>query len=440
MAGPAIREGRSFLTVRSVTFEMARAHGWIRAAALSAAAASLVLLFARSWRIDYPYSIDFQVYWLAGSRVAAGEADRLYEPGGGPERGLPLTLPRNEFKNLPIVSLAFVPFAGLDYPAAKRLFWWIGLASLLGSAILIGAYVLPETVGDVWIRVGWAVALLCSMAPAHTSLRHGQTTPVVLLALTGYVVAELRRRRTAAGALLAAASLVKLPVLGLAALDAVRRRWRVFATWLAVLASIVALSVILFGPALHVPYLQGLGEHAGTVMTGHNNQSVVAVVQRLAHGVAVYDWEPRPLSWSLRVAAAIVTALLGAGVWRALVRFPAAGDPPDAARFRLETPAVLAFGIVAMPVAWDHYFLLLAPLVAALATGLLRGGSSRPFVSATLALCYLALALPTPQAVLDGASDWGLPGSLLISHYFFGAVLVLGLAAAGPGPERTRDD
>ena len=48
-------------------------------AAALAALLSLALLGVRSWRIDYPYSIDFQVYWLAGSRVATGEAASLYE-------------------------------------------------------------------------------------------------------------------------------------------------------------------------------------------------------------------------------------------------------------------------------------------------------------------------------------------------------------------------
>ncbi len=93
-----------------------------------------------------------------------------------------------------------------------------------------------------------------------------------------------------------------------------------------------------------------------------------------------------------------------------------------------------------MPVAWDHYFLLLAPAMATLAAGLSRGGgwSSRPAASVALALAFLAVALPTPQAVLDRAAEWGLPGSLMISHYFFGAVLIVGFAMAAPGPSQTR--
>ncbi|MHC4819277.1 MAG: hypothetical protein ACYTF8_14625, partial [Planctomycetota bacterium] len=53
-------------------------------------------------------------------------------------------------------------------------------------------------------------------------------------------------------------------------------------------------------------------------------------------------------------------------------------------------------------------------------------------VLGALAVAFAAIALPTPQRLLDGAPDWGLPGSLLLSHYFVGAVLVLVLAVAGP--------
>jgi hypothetical protein len=401
---------------------------WVRAGALAAAAASIVLLFARSWRIDYPYSIDFQVYWLAGSRVAAGDSRSLYDPGGGPEAGVPLTMARNEFKNLPIVAGVFVPLAALDYLEAKRAFWWIGLASLLGTGVLLGRFVLPEALGDAWIRTFLAVAGVCSVAPAHTTLRHGQTTAVVTLVLAGYAVAQLRRREALAGALLGAASIVKLPALALAALEALRRRFRTLGAWLAVVAGTVAVSVAALGTTLHGRYAHGLLEHAGTVMTGHNNQSIAAVVHRLSHVSDPYAWEPRPLPRGDRIATAVVTAVLALVLWRGLL----AGGEPDPDRFRLEFPAVLAFGIVALPVAWDHYFLLLVPGLASLAAGLRdRGLLAGPAAVLTLGAAFLLLAVPTPQGVLDASAGGGVAWSLWVSHYFFGAVAVLALAVWG---------
>lgn len=409
---------------------------WIRTGALAAAAASIVLLLARSWRIDYPYSIDFQVYWLAGSRVAAGDSRSLYDPGGGPEAGLPLAMERNEFKNLPIVAGGFVPLAALDYLQAKRAFWWIGLASLLGTAALLGRFVLPAALGDAWVRTSVAVAGVCSVAPAHITLRHGQTTAVVTLVLTGYGIAQLRRRQALAGALLGAASAVKLPALALAALEALRRRFRTFGAWLAVVAGTLAVSVAAFGPTLHGRYADGLLEHAGMVMTGHNNQSIAAVIHRISHAGDAYDWEQRPLPRGDRIATAVVTALLALVLWRGLL----AGGGPDLDRFRLEFPGVLAFGIVALPVAWDHYFLLLVPGLASLAAGLRdRGLLARPTAVATLGAAFLLLALPTPQHVLDAGAQRGVAWSLWTSHYFIGAVVVLALAVWGarsPGSRR----
>ena len=47
------------------------------------AVSALALCVARSWRIDFPYSIDFQVYWLAGKRGCNRTASLLGCGAGG---------------------------------------------------------------------------------------------------------------------------------------------------------------------------------------------------------------------------------------------------------------------------------------------------------------------------------------------------------------------
>jgi hypothetical protein len=414
------------------------AHRWAGVAAALALAA-IGLLVVRSWKIDYPYSIDFQVYWLAGVRIAAGNAASLYEPGGGPAEGTPRAMAAHEFKNIPVVALAFAPFARLDYARAKRWFWWTGLGALLLSGVLLGRFVLPPSAGAPGTRVAWSLALICSLAPAHTALRHGQTTPLVLLALTGYLAAALRGRPWLAGACLALASVVKLPVLALGGVDALRARLRQVAAWLLGLAALVGASIELFGPGLHRQYLAGLEEQAGSVMTGHNNQSIAAALTRLAGPAPVNDWQPRPLAPGVEAASLVLSAVLAALLVGAVLR--ARGRSGSATRRLLEFPAALALGLVVLPVAWDHYFLLLAPGLAALAVGLGRRGLLvHPAVAATLGFAFVALAVPTPGWLLERGPAAGLPGAVLLSHYFLGALVVFALAVAGLLTREPRGD
>jgi hypothetical protein len=396
---------------------------------VSALALAVALLAVRSWRIDYPYSIDFQTYWLAGARVASGEAERLYAPGGGEAAGIPLELPANEFKNLPIVAAPFAPLARLPYLESKRLFWWINLAALVGAAVLLGRFVLPGGMGPSVQRVMLSLVVLLAAAPAHTALRHGQTTPLVTLAIVGWLAAA-RRKPWLAGSAAALAGLVKIPALALGALDLLRDRRRA-AAWAAALGLLAAVSVLAFGPALHADYLRGLTEHAGTVMTGHNNQSAAAVASRLIAPVSAYDWQPRPMpAGAAPVAGGLALAALLALAWGLAARRPPGEDPSE--RLGLEYPAVLAAALIALPVSWDHYFLMLLPGLATLTAGLAaRGLLARPFVAGLLAFAAAGMLLPTPQALLDRAGSMGAVGGLALSHWFLGAAVVLALAVFG---------
>lgn len=358
--------------------------------------------------------------------MAHGEGASLYAAGGGPDDGTPLRMAAHEFKNVPLVAWAFAPFASLPYLEAKRAFWWLSLACLVAGGALGGAGLLSRRAGTRAERAlaGAALALACD--PAHVSLRHGQTTPLILLLVAGAWTAARRVAPRTEGALLALASTVKIPVLALVALAGLRARWRTLLAFALVLAAIVSLSFLLFGAAPHRAYLDGLAEHAGTVMPGHNNQSLAAVAQRLLADAPVNDWTPRPLSLPVRRATLLGTLLLAAAfAWGALGKRRSADDDG------LDGAGALALGLLALPVAWDHYFLLLVPaIVAVVAAFAARGLLARPLVSAALFLSVLALTLPTPERVLQVAPSLGTSSALLISHQAVGAALLLLLAAA----------
>ena len=367
------------------------------AAALALALVALGLLVTRSWRIDFDYSIDFQTYWLAGRRVVTGEAARLYDAGGGEGDGTPAAMAAHEFKNLPIVAAAFAPLATLPYIEAKRIFWWLSLGAVVAGGALSGVALLPHTLGSKTARAALAVAGAAALAPTHAALRHGQTTPFVMLALACAFAARARGRNAVSGGWLGAASVVKFPPLALVLLDAVRGRGRAVAGALVAAGAAAAASLALFGPALNRAYVVGLAQHAGTVMTGHNNQSLLAIAMRLVEPSLVNDWTPRPAPAGVAAAALLATAALAALAAGALFRSRRSRDE------RLEAPMALALGTIALPVAWDHYALLFVPALCALVAGLeAKGLLSLPRFVVPLAGASAVLALPTPEPLLAG--------------------------------------
>ena len=391
------------------------------AALIVAALAAPIVLLRQAWRIDYPYSIDFQTYWLAGRRLLDGDAARLYEAGGGATAGIPLTLAAEEFKNLPLVAWGFAPLATFEYLAAKRLFWFILLAALLAAAWLIGTRLLPARFGNPGRRALLAATVLALAAPTHIALRHGQTTPLVLLALAAWMAWREACPR-AAGLALAGATLVKIPTLALPVLDLAEGRVRTVALWAGGTAAAVGLSVALFGTALHSTWTRALLSNSGTVMTGHNNQSAAAVAARLVGVSRTRDWTPRERTPAERAVGTGLVALALAPAAGLLLRAALRRVRPDG---RLLAFPLLAGAIVALPVAWDHYLLLLAPPAAALLAALdERGLLQRRDVLAALGLGALLLILPTPGFALELRAHPGPGGAAILSHGFLGAVLI----------------
>ena len=385
-------------------------------ATIAAVAAAAVLL-ARAWRIDFDYSIDFQTYWLAGSRVLHGEAARLYEPGGGEAAGVPASMGPGEFKNLPVVAVAFVPFAALDYSVAKRAFWWLSLLALVATAWIVGRYLVPEAIGPPLARFLGAFALIAVMAPTHIALRHGQTTPWAALLVAAWGALLYRGYPTWAGGALAGACVVKFPPLALLGLDALRGRWRAVGACLGAGAGVVLLSLAAFGTSLHATYARGVLEQSRQVMTGHNNQSLVAVVTRVVSPAPLNDWTPRPIapaaSWAVRFVALWLAVWAGFHGWK--------GGDAGPSRLPFESLAALSIGIVVLPVAWDHYFLLLAPALIAVAAALAIRSDRGPL--AGLLVAFVLLAVPTPSAWLERHTTAGFLDGLIVSHYFMGAVV-----------------
>jgi hypothetical protein len=340
-----------------------------------------------------PQLADFVSYYGAGSVILAGEPERLYST----ERKL--------FTSLPVVALAFAPLAALDYRSAWDLFWWIRVACFASTCALVLAGAARHLAPLGAAGAALAGAILLAFGPVlRDALRLGQTTPLALPFVALLWLAARAGRPRLAGAALGVVCLIKLPPLAWLAIFALRRRTALVASALAVLAAGVLVSWLAFGGELLRQYAQlVIAESIGRSHGAFNNRSLVGAFTRLLsdRGLLDFAFEPRPLSVTLAVAAS-GAALLGlyaargaaALCWPA--RPPRDGDPRTGS-LELELALGAALMLLFFPIAWAHYYLLLAVPLALLPAWWRRG--ALPLAPLPLALLALGTWLASGSEV-----------------------------------------
>jgi hypothetical protein len=321
------------------------------------------------------------------------------------------------FVNLPLLALPFVPLAGLAEYQAGAVF------AVLSVAIAAASWLQLARLGKLDGKGRWLLAgLFVLNGPLFYCLRQGNTTILVLPLLAAALAALGARRDVRAGMLLAAAGLIKPPLLLLPAYYALRRRWRTVAGSAALGLAVAAASLLVFGVDVHRAwYERCLEPFAGRALASYTSQSLSSCLARwFCQGDCGEVWWPIPVDGRFRVLhLVLVGALAGATLllcWRRVDRDHAAAE-------RLDFCLMLCLALVTSPVCWTHYFLLLL-----LPAALLLGGQAGSVLSrrqwAALALAFLAMSPP-----VRGWSVSRLGLSLLVSHYLAGALLLMALLA-----------
>jgi hypothetical protein len=256
--------------------------------------------------------------------------------------------------------------------------------------------------------------------PLMSALNLGQTTPLVLLALLLGERALARGREARAGAWLAAAAMIKVPLLAFLPYFAYRRRWRVVASGAALLAAAAAVSLAVYGAGPHAAYLDAaFARHLGAALTSHSCQSVAAVVARLSTTAPLWSWQPVALPAPARfVHATSVIAILAAAWWSLRGR-----TPESYAQTLVELALVLSASLLVAPIYWTHYGLWLVPAAVALAAP----GDAR--VAPALVVALLLVNFPIPPRPIIERFDGDLWFRALISHQAAGTLLLFGVAA-----------
>lgn len=352
---------RPYLVVSAITFVP------VVAVLAVAAVRPTVLAVGRATTVE-----DFGAYWTG--TVINLRGGNAYDPAAlAPLQAEiePARLAVLPAWSPPWTFAALAPFAPLDYPAAR----WVWLFVQLGT-VLTATTVLWRTYGGPPDRLVWAWAAALLWYPTIQMLGLGQHSSLVLLGVAGWVAGLAAGRGFLAGLVLGLV-LVKpqnLHLLGLlAAVWAVdRRAWAFVAGGLLSAAALTA-GAVLPNPAVFSQYLDALTHRP----PAENVTPTVGTLLRMAFGVERF--------WLAFVPAAATEVW---GLWyywrnRAGWNWPA------------KLPVVLFVSYLTSPYGWVYdQVLFLVPLTQVLAVSATRRPAAlMPVLAAVAFIAALCLGL-----------------------------------------------
>jgi len=290
------------------------------------------------------YHVDFDSFWRSARAMLEGR--NIYDTGV-------------DLVNLnpPLWTVLISPLGLLEPITAYRVFVLISLIVVVGY--------LAWTVEELRLRPGWTVVgvvMLLLSSPLLATLALGQVYPLLALGLVAAWVADRRDRQEISGAALGLVVALKPVLLPVLLWLLVRRRWRAVVAALIAGAVATLLGIIVLGPGATLDYIGVLGEQS--VSAYWDNASLPSAAARLftenpyAQNVATLPWMV-PVAYLLGIGAIFLTAMRvrhgpEVGLW-----------------------ALVAASLLASPIAWHNYLVLLGPGILLL---LARGRAATAFL------------------------------------------------------------
>jgi hypothetical protein len=271
---------------------------------------------------------DFDTFWR--SARAFWEGGKVYATGADLEN-----------LNPPFWVLLISPFGLLEPLVAYRFFVLITLSITV-------AY-LAWVADELRVRPAWAViggVMLILSSPLLATLALGQIYPFLALGLVTSWMADRRERQRVSGAALGLVVAIKPTLAPVLLWPLVRRRWGAF--WAAIVAGVAATLVgaVVVGFGATLDWLRLLSESSASPYW--DNASLPSAAARLftdnpySRHVATWAWTI-PVAYALGIVAIAFTAArtmwdAEAGLW-----------------------ALVAAALLASPIAWHNYLVLLGP-------------------------------------------------------------------------------
>lgn len=459
--------------------DIAASHRQIRAriaASLIATAVSAVTL--TSWVLRaasmargggrYDFSTYYAAAWALRNNIHANiyDANVLARAGTSAHifvnPPLPYTYP-------PLFAILLSPFTVLPFKTAAALWLalncalWLAVALVLAReiAMLLGGRIhlsdgetghkrtLAGLLANPIPLVALALALLLCLPnePAIQTALTGQINLLVLLPLA--LVPELERRGHLrwVGAMIAIAAILKFTPAILLLYFALRRRWQVVNTGVAVLAGLVALCVVVVGPGVALASVgQALHVGASDAGLGHNEALMGPLVSALSATFPGAQSLLRVLESVVLIALALAAGFVIWRRWRPM-GVAVVDREKDAAGYGI----ALCVMVILWPTVWVHHYVWALPAAAvALALAVVwipkHRGFWRILIPLFAVLCCSMLVVMLPYQWDTTASPavttyLGLPlRPLLLSLRALGTLGILCLLCYWYSTSSARDD
>ena len=271
---------------------------------------------------------DFDTFWRSARALLSG--GDLYDTGA-----------RLVNLNPPVWSVLISPLGLLDVLTAYRTFVFFSLILTVGYL----AWVAEE----VGLRPAWAVVgtvMLLSSSPMLSTLALGQVYPVLALGLVAAWMADRRGRERFSGAALGLVVALKPSLLPVLLWPLARRRWGALGAALLSGAAATLVGFVVAGPGATFDYVRVLSE--GSASPYWDNASLPGAAARL-FTENPYAMHAATLPWTVIVAYAV-------GIGAIALTAARVAHGPEAGLW-----ALVAASLLASPIAWHNYLVLLGP-------------------------------------------------------------------------------
>jgi hypothetical protein len=301
--------------------------------------------------------VDFYQEWASARNLLCGAP--IYEPqrassqrylGCAPEGEAHFFLEINAHP--PTTVLLGLPLARLDYRTAVLVWNLISLAALAASAWLV-ARQLELRLYPWTILPAIVFFMLCW--PLRSHVAQGQLMMVLLLSISGAWAADRSGREILAGALIGAATVLKLFPALLFLHFVFRQRWRAVAAGLASIVVLTAATAAVLGPFVYATYFRDVPPFVAEWRSAWNNASLAGLWSKLfepgtkGSGVVPLVYNPTLARMLVVVSCGAVIVLLARAIQQA--RSLAERDGAFG--------AAVVVVLLVTPVTWEHGFVLL---------------------------------------------------------------------------------